>query len=120
MIEDILDWATDHKPLAVEIGLVLLIGLSWGGYAVAHSILRHHATTGTVLDKRFEKEHIIYMPVTTCSGKVCTTTQVPTVIPDHWYLRLQDDTGTQDDARVSEGLYGTCVIGQYYEEGVCS
>lgn len=116
-----------NRILAIGVGVVVII-LALGFFVpkIVHAVLRHHASSGIVIDRSFSPEHDwIYMqPIPhencTSTGKttVCTTyfTYIPIPMhdPDRWSLRVRDESDTEDWVDVPQSVYDGCDLSLYY------
>lgn len=116
----------DRRGLILVGAVVLIIVLWFFVPTIVHAVFRHHASSGTVIDRDFTPAHDwIYMqpiPHQNCTntGKstVCTTTftyiPIPMHDPDKWSLRVRDDTDTEDWVDVPQSVYDGCQLNLYY------
>lgn len=97
-------------------GVLVAVVLVWGGCSAWHAVTRHHALEGKVIAKDYNPAHVIFIPITHCSGNppVCTTTYIPQFIPENWNVRVIDDTDTEDWHQVEPYVYDGCDLGDYW------
>jgi hypothetical protein len=70
--------------------------------------------TGIVTDKVYDDPDVTLIPMTTCNGKTCVTTQTPVTRPGRWLLVVLDTAGHEHDVPVPRDVYDDAAVGDRY------